>query len=509
MKLKFSIAQKLIVGFGVLLFAVLLTSFMTYQNLDKNLVINRRIVKNHIPSEAYLTDLHSLITNSKMLIKSWVFISNKPGTDDKIELQEIHSIGYPNLIEKLEPLSENWDNRDLLLYSQISSNIDTLFRDYKQIMGMLQSFDDYDNMNITILAESYVDEYGRDTELADVILKDIEALRQKQSETVDAANVEMENSFASFQQLIVVMGVILLFAIILIAFILSRAMVVPINRIKKIIRQMGTGILPKVKHRDRTDEIGEMEEALQVLIEGLRKTSEFAIKIGEGNYKSSYQPLGKKDELGNSLLLMRQNLSTASEDAENRRLENAQRSWSAQGIAEFGELMRDSNDNLEEFSAKVLFKLVRYLKVNLGGMFIINDENPDDVFLELTAFYAYDRRKFESKRIEIGENLVGQCVQEKETTYLNDIPEDYVRIVSGLGKDLPKSLVVVPLKLNNIVYGAVELASFISLEKYQIEFIEKIGESIASSISSVKIKNHTAKLLDESNEKSEILVRQE
>ena len=166
-------------------------------------------------------------------------------------------------------------------------------------------------------------------------------------------------------------------------------------------------------------------------------------------------------------------------------------------------------DDMQILSNKVIEKLVRYLDANMGGIYIVDDSDKEDIHLDLTAFYAYDRLKYAKQRIEIGENLIGQCFRENETVYLTDLPKGYVHISSGLGEADPTCLVIVPLKVNAETFGIVELASFRVIEKYQVEFIEKIGETIAATIANVKINMNTAKLLEESSEKSERLAQQE
>lgn len=86
------------------------------------------------------------------------------------------------------------------------------------------------------------------------------------------------------------------------------------------------------------------------------------------------------------------------------------------------------------------------------------------------------------KQIFSGEGLVGRAFQEGETIFLTDIPEDYIKIKSGLGENKPKNLLIVPLKVNEEINGIIEIASLKEILPHQIEFTEKICNSIASSL---------------------------
>lgn len=507
MRLRLTIANKISLGFGSLMVVVIIAGILIYNTMQKNLELSHKISELYLPSAKAVNDLALSMTNSKMLIVNWV--AERKNTEYKNQLIDFHKKGYEQLIKRLDSLSTNWDKEDIAQLDTIKLTVDELFSEHKKIMEMLNKPEDYNNPVAKSLGSANVEEGQIVMVLTDNILKRLAGLSQKFDTKINSYNAQMNLSFERFKNIIIWVTVISFFLIIIVAFIYSRALVYPINKIKRDILLMSQGRIPDEVSYSRHDEIGEMGYALNNLKMGLKKITQFANEIGKENYESEFTPLSKEDELGNSLLLMRENLKKASQEANLRRAENAQRSWASQGLAEFGDLLRESKDNLEELTNKILTRLVRYLDASIGGLFIINDDDENDVHLELLAFYAYDRRKYLNKRVEIGENLVGQCVLENETIYMNDIPHDYIHISSGLGKDDPKSLLIVPLKLNEKVYGVVELASFEEFEPYKIEFVEKIGESIASTISSVKINIHTAKLLQESNEKSERLTKQE
>jgi len=508
MKFRFTIANKIGIGFGILMIFVLLNILFSRSTLQRNDEIRQIIANKYQPSANMVDELSLVLTESKVLIKNWV-TNSTDSSRYKQKLVQLHEVKYPELKKQLIQVSASWTKNNKNKLDTILMTTDTLFIEQKIIMGQLNHHADYENNANYEDAAKKVKENGIIMKLTDRSLAGLSELSHNFKLHVEKQNEAMRASFQNFRYLIIWTGVILFFTILIIAFIVTSTLVRPINLLKRIIVNMSQGELPSKAVKASSDEIGEMGKALNDLINGLKKISQFSKEIGKGNYTSDFEPLGTNDELGNALLLMRQNLKTASEEGELRRIENNQRSWTSQGLAEFGEMLRESKESLEELTNQILTRLVRYLDASVGGLFILNDDNKEDVFLELIAFYAYDRRKYEEKRIEIGESLIGQCVLENETIFMSEIPPDYIHITSGMGNDNPRSLLIVPLKLNEEVYGVVELASFKQIEPYQIEFVEKIGESIASTISSAKINLHTSKLLQESNEKSGRLTKQE
>src|SRR5260221_2604260 len=129
--------------------------------------------------------------------------------------------------------------------------------------------------------------------------------------------------------------------------------------------------------------------------------------------------------------------------------------------------------------------------------------------MSMVSCYAWDKKKFITQKIHLGEGLAGQAWQEVDTIYLTDIPQNYIRITSGLGDANPNAILIVPLKVNDQIFGAVEIATFGAFKDFEMEFVKRIAESIASTISSVKINARTQRLLSESQQMTEEMRAQE
>ncbi|MCS6823437.1 MAG: GAF domain-containing protein [Cytophagaceae bacterium] len=211
-----------------------------------------------------------------------------------------------------------------------------------------------------------------------------------------------------------------------------------------------------------------------------------------------FMPFRKENALVDSMLHMYEHLQRVS-DAEQ------QQRWVQEGLAKFVTLLRIDTNDTEKFYDNLISQIVKYTEANQGGIFIADDKDT----LELAACYAYNRKKYLEKKINIKEGLLGQCFQEKEMIYLKEIPQGYLSITSGLGEATPKHLLLMPLKYDQQVMGVLELASFSAFEKKHFDFLQKLSESIALVIMNIKNNEMVHNLLRDSQEKAAQLHEQE
>jgi CHASE3 domain sensor protein len=247
---------------------------------------------------------------------------------------------------------------------------------------------------------------------------------------------------------------------------------------------------------------------IQTSIKNLKKASTFIKNIAAGNYGVNWEGMTNEnaalnqENLAGDLIKMRDQMKKVKELDEKR-------IWSTEGLAKFSDVARNNQNNIEKLSNEVIRFLTKHMKAQQGSLFILHDDEGTEPYLELAACFAFDKKKFIERRIEIGNGLVGQAYMEGGTILLTDVPPGYIHITSGLGDATPTCVIIVPMKYNDRVEAVLELATFTKFEPHEVEFLEKAGEVIASSMYSTKTNERTSKLLRETQEQAETLRSQE
>lgn len=274
-----------------------------------------------------------------------------------------------------------------------------------------------------------------------------------------------------------------------------------IVRIQDGLEKMALGIIVAVdKTLKSEDELGRMAHSLSRLTESMNHKVAFSNEIAKGNLDADLDGISDTDVLGQSLANMRGQIKQSA-------TAELQRAWVSEGLAKMTELMRVSLGT-EQFCEQTLKYLIGYLRANQGALFV-KSENEGHVTLEMKACYAYDRKRHRQQTILPGEGMLGQVFLEGEHLYLTEIPEDYVRITSGLGEANPRCILLVPLQHNQHTEGILEIASFHPLKKFEIDFVRMAAENMAAAIITAKITETTSRLLKESQQQAEELRAQE
>ncbi len=199
-------------------------------------------------------------------------------------------------------------------------------------------------------------------------------------------------------------------------------------------------------------------------------------------------------------------------EAQNRQLQQVAqqeniRRWLSDGLALLGEKINYASQDPSEKCQQVLTGIIQYVQANQGSVYLLNEGTAPQ--LEQVASYAYGKKKYLKHTIALGQGLVGQTFLEGETIYLSEIPEDYLRITSGLGDAPPRYLLIVPIKNRQDGQGVLELASFTPFTPHQVELLEKLAGQLAVSLAADRINSKTHQLLLQSQVDTEQVRAQE
>lgn len=315
-RLRFTISRKIGFGFAVLLITTLIIFLITYQTLYRGRTINDKINLIYTPSINSLEVLKSSVLRSRTLINMWAFVQSREDTKEKMSLVDIIDLEIPEIKQHIDSLSVNWSEHERRKKEKIYKEMDKLLDMYATVQTTLSDMESYDNPFHRFTMTEYAEEDGRIFQQAQVVIESINELIEEQRTNVMSSGEEMIHSFDRLETYLLNMGVSVFVFGIIIAIFTTRSIIVPIQKLKFAIYELGKGKFPEETVTRSADEIGDMGQAVTHLTDALRRTSEFANQVGEGNFLTEFEPLSEEDVLGNSLLVMRDGLRRNEQELE-------------------------------------------------------------------------------------------------------------------------------------------------------------------------------------------------
>ena len=183
--------------------------------------------------------------------------------------------------------------------------------------------------------------------------------------------------------------------------------------------------------------------------------------------------------------------------------ERKSRDWVQKGQMDLNDISQTSHD-LQNLLIQLISFITKKIDGQVGVIYLLNEKSQEKQY-ELSASYAFKRRKGLPNVFKIGEGLIGQAALEKEIIVVSDIPKDYISINSGVGSSVPANIVVIPCNYQDKVVAVLEIASTSEFSELVIEFLELAKISIGIAINNILNFETVEKLLDAANEYAEKL----
>ncbi|MDY7560273.1 response regulator [Pseudomonas sp. 10B1] len=127
------------------------------------------------------------------------------------------------------------------------------------------------------------------------------------------------------------------------------------------------------------------------------------------------------------------------------------------------------------------------------------------------ASYGFSREQEQHEQsIYSGEGVIGQAAQQDKIITLDEVPQDYFKVSSGLGEGSPRSVIVVPTSNDDEVNGVIELGFLRPLTERDVEFMQVISDNIGTSIEAARYRQRLQEVLAQTQQLNEELqVQQE
>nr|WP_205831507.1 response regulator [Bacillus sp. RO2] len=453
-----SFKKKQFVGLGITVISlVLLLSVILFManSMKTNML---EIVEDRYFKVNKATDIRQLFYETD---RQLLFVINRDDaediTDNLANIAENREAARTNIIE-LEAVLERSETKALI--RSIQERYDSYWVMEQQIVSEINNGASNED-----LQEIYVSQL--DTRSA--LLQDISDFKDMQESFMQDT---LANANETYQTLIIIMvtAVILsLMVIVLTTLWVIRSTNRRLDEVKNGIKDINytdLSVLPRLS-TDIKDEIGEISVAFNTMASSIetyhKKEKQFTVEIGRQNWVQKNS--------ADIINLYHRNVST---------------------------------DSLAE---KFIATLTPLMDAKLGAFYLLDGEGKESSYRKI-ATYADGAEDVGGEAYKLREGLVGQCAWDKKEILLQDVPEGYSVITTGIGHIKPKSIIIAPVIVKDEVIAVIEVATLTEFTKTHRQLLNKVLETLGIAITNILGRMEVERLLLESQAQTEELQSQ-
>ncbi|CAM5697071.1 histidine kinase OS=Streptomyces griseorubiginosus OX=67304 GN=AQJ54_28205 PE=4 SV=1 [Streptomyces griseorubiginosus] len=193
---------------------------------------------------------------------------------------------------------------------------------------------------------------------------------------------------------------------------------------------------------------------------------------------------------------LKDNINSMVESLRETTRANQEQDWLKTNLARISSLMQGHRD-LPVVAELIMDELAPLVSAQYGAFFLAEDTVRGHE-LRLVGSYGYPDDEERPTRIPVGRSLVGQAARNRRMVTVEELPEGYVTISSGLGQVSPTALVVLPIVVEEQVLGVIELASVSRFTQIHQDFLAQLMPTIGVNLNTIVANVRTDELLDES-----------
>ncbi|MFC8362612.1 HAMP domain-containing protein [Streptomyces griseorubiginosus] len=223
----------------------------------------------------------------------------------------------------------------------------------------------------------------------------------------------------------------------------------------------------------------------------VRAIAEVASAVAEGDLTRSINV-----EASGEVAELKDNINSMVESLRETTRANQEQDWLKTNLARISSLMQGHRD-LPVVAELIMDELTPLVSAQYGAFFLAEDTVRGHE-LRLVGSYGYPDDEERPTRIPVGRSLVGQAARNRRMVTVEELPEGYVTISSGLGQVSPTALVVLPIVVEEQVLGVIELASVSRFTQIHQDFLAQLMPTIGVNLNTIVANVRTDELLDES-----------